>query len=459
MTFQIKIKTIILAGLIFAYGCSSGVQMSKPLTEQLSYDSVIAAQYSADKEWWKIYDDPQLDQLIEIALQNNLDLAKSAININRALYRVNLLSADLVPSFSGGLSGSVKKNLRYSDPSVNSFSGELSVQYEIDLWHKLADSVSAQEWEYEATIEDEAATRLALINSIINAYYQLAYINEAILVREENIENYRKIKEIIQAKYDLGKVDALELAQANQSLLSAESSLIDLQTREKETREILCNLLNLRPDQPLNIDCPELLSVISPGVDLNVPLAVLANRPDLLAAENRLQRAFIDVQAATKDWYPTINIGAAISSSSDRIRTTFDVPFTSGTIRINLPFLQWNTIKWQVKISEADFERARLDFEQSITTALNEVDTYYFWYIKAKDSLSTIKEKYDYDIKISQYYNVRYDNGSSELSDWLNSINTEISSRLSLLNAHYTVIQYENTLYKAMAGRYQAAWN
>jgi len=456
MTFQTKIKTIILAGFMFASGCGSSIQMSKPLAEQLNYDSIISAQYSADKEWWKIYNDPQLDQLIEMALQNNLNLAKSAVSINRALYRANLLSADLVPSFSGGLSGSIKKNLRYSEPSINIFSGELSVKYEIDLWRKLADSVSAQEWEYEATIEDEAATRLALINSVINTYYQLAYMKEAVLIRKENIENYRKIKQIIQAKYDLGRVDALELAQANQSLLSAENSLIDLQTKEKETQETFRNLLNLRPDKPLSINYPELLSVVSAGVDLDVPLAVLANRPDLRAAENRLQRSFNDVQVATKAWYPTINIGAAISSSSDKILTTFDIPFTSGTVKINLPFLQWNTVKWQVKISEADFEKARLDFEQSITTALNEVDKYYFWYVKAKDSASTIKEKYDYDIKISQYYNARYNSGSSELSYWLNAINAEISSRLSLLNAHYTAIQYENTLYKAMAGRYQS---
>ena len=433
--------------------------MSASLTEQLNYDSVLSAQYHADREWWKIYGDAQLDQLIDTALQNNLDLAKSAVSLNRALYRANLLSADLVPSFSGGLSGSVRKNLRYSDPSVNSFSGELSVQYEIDLWRKLADSISAQEWEYEATAEDEAAARLALINSVINTYYQLAYMNEAILTTKEHIENYRKIKQTIQAKYDLGKANALELAQASQSILSEENSLIDLQTREKDILETFRNILNLRPDQPLDIDYPDLLSVVSPGVDLNIPMAVLANRPDLRAAENRMQSAFKDVQAVTKSWYPTINLGAAISSSSDRISTMFDVPFASGAVRIGLPFLQWNKIKWQVKISEADFERIRLNFEQSITSALNEVDKYYYWYVKSKDSVNTITEKYNYDVKISQYYSARYNSGASELSDWLRSINTEASSRLSLLNARYTAIQYENTLYKAMAGRYQPVFN
>ena len=457
MIYKTKIKALILACfIILVSGCSSSIQMPSTLTEQLNYNSAIPEQYHADKKWWEIYNDKQLDQLIEIAIQNNLDLAKSAVNVNRALYQANMLSADLIPSFSGGLSGSVRKNLRYNEPSVNAFGGELSVQYEIDLWRKLADSVSAREWEYKATIEDESAIRLALINSVIDCYYQLAYINEAIFIAKENIKNYNTIKVIVQAKYNLGKIDAIELAQANQSVLSAENNLTDLQSREKDAQEILYNLLNLRPDQSLSINYPDLLSVVSPEVDLNIPLAVLANRPDLLAAENRLQAAFKDVQATTKNLYPTINVGAAINSSSDRIRATFDVPFTSGTVRINLPFLQWNTIKWQIKISEADFERTRLDFEQSITTALNEVDKYYYRYVKAKDSVNILREKYDYDVKIRQYYNNRYNNGSSELSDWLNSINTEFSSRLSLLNAHYTAIQYENTLYKAMAGRYIA---
>lgn len=79
-------------------------------------------------------------------------------------------------------------------------------------------------------------------------------------------------------------------------------------------------------------------------------MAVLANRPDLIAAEYRFQKAFKDVRAAQKAWYSSISLGAMLSSSSDSVHTMFDVPFTRGMLSINLPFLQWNAVKWNIKI-------------------------------------------------------------------------------------------------------------
>ena len=219
------------------------------------------------------------------------------------------------------------------------------------------------------------------------------------------------------------------------------------------------NLLNLHPGQrvpaaPMNLDYPDLLGVTSPGVNLDVPLAVLANRPDLMAAEKRVRSAFRDVQAANKSWLPEITLGAGLSSSSTQVRSAFDVPIAAGIIGISLPFLDWNRVYWQVKISEADFESRVVEFEQSITAALNEVDKFYYGYLRAGDKLEIAAAKHEEDVKISSYYQARYEGGAAGLSDWLGALNTENQSRLDLLNAKYSRIESENALYKAMAGRY-----
>jgi Outer membrane protein len=132
------------------------------------------------------------------------------------------------------------------------------------------------------------------------------------------------------------------------------------------------------------------------------------------------------------------------------------VPIAAGIIGISLPFLDWNRVYWQVKISEADFESRVVEFEQSITAALNEVDKFYYGYLRAGDKFEVVSAKYDEDVKISSYYQVRYESGAAELSDWLEALNTENQSRLDLLNAKYSRIEYENALYKAMAGRYSS---
>lgn len=447
-------KYMVLALVLLCSGCATFRPEVRSLNEQVNYSPSVTEGYTADRSWWLAYGDPQLNDIVETALRNNVDLAKTAVSVNRALYRANLLGADLLPAFSADGSAQAAKNIKTGDASVRTFSGELGVSYELDLWRRLADAASAGAWEYEATLEDREAARLALINNVVDAYFHLAYLENAMAVTRAAILHYERILELTRTRYDYGKVDSVEPALSAQSLLSARSTLIDLETEYKTTEQALYDLMNLRPEERKVIVWPELMNLTMPEVDLDVPVAVLANRPDLRAAEYRLQSAFKDLRAAEKDWYPTVSIGSTLSSTSDRARTMFDVPVATGFIRINLPFLQWNTVKWNVKLSEADYQDAILDFEQSITTALNEVDAYYFQFQKARESQANADEKYVYDVKISEYYKTRYEMGANPLSDWLDALNTEAASRRALISARYGVIRYENMLYKALAGKY-----
>ena len=111
-------------------------------------------------------------------------------------------------------------------------------------------------------------------------------------------------------------------------------------------------------------------------------------------------------------------------------------------MRVSFPFLQWNTIRWNIKISEADFESAKLDFTQAVTSALNEVDTAYFSYANAQRSLENTLSKHQKDVRIGEYYQTRYDLGAAELKDYLDALNTADNSMLSALEAKYRVIQY-----------------
>ena len=125
-----------------------------------------------------------------------------------------------------------------------------------------------------------------------------------------------------------------------------------------------------------------------------------------------------------------------------------------GVVSLNLPFLDWQTLRWQNKQAEASFAAAKLDFEKTLTSVLNEVDGHYRQYQISRETLASAEQKYRYDQKSSRYHRVRYQQGVEELSDWLSAMNTELSSAQSLLNQRYTVLQRENLIYQAMAGRY-----
>ena len=132
------------------------------------------------------------------------------------------------------------------------------------------------------------------------------------------------------------------------------------------------------------------------------------------------------------------------------------MPFLGGTVNINLPFLQWNKIKWNIKISEADFENAKLNLTSSVNTALNEVDTYYYSYEKSVSLLDNLSRRYDNDAKISVYNRMRYEAGATELKDWLDAKTSENTAMLSLLEAKYNTITYENAIYKSLGAKLSA---
>lgn len=453
--FRLVLAVLALAVLAVASsGCARVTYPKKDLAERLEYDAAARARYQLDPDWWRVYEDPELNRLVDLALKNNIDLAQAAVSVNRALYQANLISGDLTPSFSGSLEGSARKNIKEGGPSSRSAGGSLNLSYEMDLWGRVAAAVSAQQWEYMATVEDREAARLALINSVADAYFNLSYLNDAIAAAEENLKNYRTIEGTVNAKFQEGKVASLEPAQARQAILDAENSLIDYQTQRKTAEQTMRNLLNLKPDEPLELSGLTLAKLKPPPLDLSIPLSVLANRPDLKAAEFRLRKSFKNVEEAEKAWLPSISLSAALSSSGPTINTAMNAPTAAGGITFNLPFLDWNTVLWNLRISEADFETVRLDFEKALTTALNEVDTYYYSYENARRTLENTRRKYAYDRRISDYYRDRYRAGAGELSDWLSALNTLNASRLNALSDLYRTLQYENMTYKAMAGRF-----
>ncbi|MFC1137315.1 TolC family protein [Pasteurella multocida] len=416
----------------------------------------VTKQYSVQESWWALYHDTQLNALITQGLDNNKNLAKAAINVNKALYQANLLGANLVPAFSGRVESSATRNIEHSQPSKIQHSGSINVSYTLDLWRRLADTASAGEWAYKASAQDLEAARLSLINSLIATYYQIAFLNDAVQATEGTIKYYTQINTIMQNRFKLGVADSASSDQAQQAVLRARNQLITYQTQRKVAEQTLRNLLNLKPNEALNIKFPSILNVKTLGVNTNVPVSTIANRPDIKSAQYRLSSAFKDAKAVQKSWFPTITLGASLASAGAKVDTALDTPMASGLVSINLPFLSWNTVKWNVKISEANYELAKVSYEQTITTALNEIDTHYFSYQQSQANLANLQKADAYNKRITQYYKNRYDAGVSQLRDWLSAANTENDAKLAILNAKYQLIQQENTIYSAMAGYYSA---
>lgn len=443
--------SIILAAFLLG-GCA--VTQINENYEQilLKDDANLTANFRLEREWWRGYNEPRLNELISLALKNNIDLAKSAIAVNKALAQAGVLQADLVPSFNANLGAETGKNIKTGGSWSESYKSGVSLSYEIDLWRKLANSADAAMWEANATKYDLEAARLTLINSVADAYFEAKYQKESINLYEKTLKNYEELEAIIKAKFELGKEEELSLKQVKSSVISSKNRILNAAKSLDAAEKTLRNLLNVRPEFELNLGGN--LSNISPqGVNLNVPLYVIGTRPDLQAAISRIKEALLGVKVSEKSFYPSITVGAGLSGSGDSASEGLKLNFLSGNIAINLPFLNYSKLKSKLKISELEFEAMKLNYAQTLTTALNEIDAGYKSLQKDEAVLRNLNENLRNLSSISDIYKLKYDYGKTELKNYLEAQNSLLEGRISLIAQKYKILQDEIGIYKATAGK------
>lgn len=449
-----KLHYSCLIGLLLVSGCVSDQYRPSDLADELGYTSQVSMAYQADEQWWKLYQNTELDRLVTKALTNNPDYLKAAIKINKELYNLGLADSDLFPTLSSNLGVSTKSAIKRTGDYSSNFSGEFGINYEVDLYGKIRDKRLAQKFELQATVMDRQSARLSLINSVVDLYYNLEYLQNSINLTRKNIDAYENIQKIMAQKYETGKTDSLEYLESKQSVLTEKNRLLQLETQFRELETSLKNIIGVRPDENFFVQYGDIINQVTPKVNLNVPMSVLGARPDLLASQYRLEKAFKNLQASEKQWYPQVSLSGFVQSSSDKARTMFDFPFLAGSIGLDLPFLDWNRVKNNVKLSEADYQIVAIDFKDTLTQALNELAYYNFAYEKSLQNYDNIAENYQNAVKITAYYKQRYDNGKTEFRDYLEAINRENSLRKDLISQKYMIIKYENYIYKSMGGKY-----
>ena len=441
--------SIILAAFLLG-GCA--VTQINENYEQILLKEDASADIKINREWWTGYGEARLNELISLALKNNIDLAKSAIAVNKTLAQAGVLQADLVPSFNANLGAETGKNIKTGGSWSESYKSGISLSYEIDLWRKLANSTDAAMWEANATKYDLQAARLALINSVADAYFEAKYQKESINLYEKTLKNYEELEAIIKAKFELGKEEELSLKQVKSSVISAKNRILNASKSLDAAEKMLRNLLNVRPEFELNLSGN--LSDIQPqGVNLNVPLYFIGARPDLQAAISRIKEALLGVKVSEKNFYPSITVGAGLSGSGDSASEGLKLNFLSGNIAINLPFLNYSKLKSKLKISELEFETMKLNYAQTLTTALNEIDANYKNLQKDEAVLRNLNENLRNLSSISDIYKLKYDYGKTELKNYLEAQNSLLEGRISLIAQKYKILQDEIGIYKATAGK------
>ena len=418
--------------------------------EKWQEQTVTGTSVAAGEQWWKKFNDPMLEELIERALRSNNNLAAAALRVQRARLQSELTDTNRTPSVSVSANNSLNYDIN-NKKSTRSYGVSGAVSYEVDLWGKLARSRDAGQWEAEATEADRQSAALSLIGTLADNYWQIAYLNQSIAASRANLDNSERTLQLVRTKYDAGAVSGIDLIQAQQTISSQKAGLTQLQQQLVEARNSMAILF----DQPPASRLPERsqlpdgpLPAITPGI----PAHLLGRRPDLRAAELRLRESLASVDATRAGFYPAISLTGSVGTNSITLENILKNPAATLGLGLTLPFLQWNTTRLTIKVSETQYEEAVVNFRQALYKAFNDVE----------NSLSAarlfdaeqihLEEARLLSEKAEQLAEIRYRAGAAGVQSWLDQQDRSRSAELEVAGNRLNRLKNLMRLYQALGG-------
>ncbi|MGE4423129.1 MAG: efflux transporter outer membrane subunit [Pseudodesulfovibrio sp.] len=401
-------------------------------------------------QWPTDFGDPELARLVALALERNNDLAAAAIKVRKAQYQAGLAWEDMTPNLSASLGTDSEKSLKRGGWETT-YSTEFGISWEADLWGKLARTRDAAEWEALATEQDRQSTALSLVGTTMTLYWEIAYDNVRLQLSRSNIESSRQTVALTESQEQYGATSPLEVNQAKQDLANLLSTNQTLEQSRKEDLNALAVLFDMPPGKTM-ADPDNLSMAKLPTIPAGLPAQLLGRRPDLRAAELRLREYLAETDAAKADFYPPLTLTGSLGSASTELSDLLNNPVATLVSSLTFPFLNWNTLKLQLKVSQADFDEAVVNFRQTLYEAMKEVENALSNRDHLAEQAKHLADNLTAAREVERIYEVRYKMGSGTLKDWLDAQSTRRTAEQSVAENLYNRLANYVTLYLALGG-------
>lgn len=425
-------------------------------TDNIQQDSLSIANLS----WKDVFTDQTLSQYIDQALENNLDVRIALQNIEVANAYLKQGKAAYFPTLNANASYS------YSTPSLNSMSGQAmterdyfdqydlsaSLSWEADIWGKIRSSKRAASATYLQTIAAHQAIKSNLVAGLASTYYQLLAMDEQKRLVLETIANREQSLETIVALKDAGSVTEVAVKQTEAQLISAKSMLLDIENNIKLLENTFSILLG---ETPQNIE-RSTLSEQEINVDLNigVPIQLLSNRPDVMAAEYALINSFELTNAARSSFYPSLRLtanGGLQSLNFDDFFNTNSL-FASIVGSLTQPIFNGRQIRTQYEVSKAQQEAALLNYKQSILLASKDVSDALYTYTTNEQKAILKQLEYEAYQEATLYSEELLNYGMANYLEVLTARENALNAQLNVINSNFGKLNAIVQLYKAVGG-------
>lgn len=374
-------RTTALAVLVFLTGCATlpdrvepeGIEVPERWTARPGEGPV-------GEGWLGTLQTPELEDLVEEALAHNHDLQAAAARVRQAGAAARIAKADRLPAAGASLAGDRRKINQFGPQETggvrfDTFDLGLAVDWELDLWAKLADRGAAARATFQASEEDYAAARLSLAGRVAKGYFNLLEARRQLEIAQANATSFTENEAILRGRFERGLSTGLDLQLVSSAAASARAATASRERALDATARTLEILLGRYPANEIGT-APDFPG--SPGpVPASLPSELLLRRPDLRAAERRVAAAFSESSAARKELLPSISLTASGGTSTREFEDLLDENFSVWNLAANAlqPVFQGGRIVAGIAASEAAADEALAVYRSAALEAFREVET------------------------------------------------------------------------------------
>ena len=473
--------TILL--LLLLSGCTVvGPDYEPPATPALPAgltDTDVEANTHDAENWWKLFNDPVLNQLIERGASQNLSLEAAGLRIVQARAALGISDALIYPqqqSARGNLTALYKE-----DHTFNSAGIGLDVGWEMDIWGKYARGIEASEASLYATVATNRDVLVSITAEIARNYINYRTAQERAHLSKQNIAIQQRVVEMTQTQFDSGNVTELDVQQAKTQLYGTQAALPALSIARLQAQNAIAVLLGALPEdispilalegersadpyqERVNLPAAQYnaksIIPLAPPLDTKISSALLLRRPDLQVAElqTRAQSARIGQSEATL--YPQFFLFGSISlNQTVRSGESFDLS-DSVTASIG-PGFSWNIfqygrIKNQVRIEDARFQESVSNYNQKVLQAVQEVSNAMVAYQYSVEQSGYNYSGVNASIRAFNISSTQYNNGLVTYQRLLSTVEKMTLREDAYAQTRGNIAVQVVALYKALGGGWE----
>lgn len=400
--------------------------------------------------WKELFRDAQLQALIEQGLEKNVDMQTAILRVEEA--KVMLTSAKLsyLPSINLAPQGTIT-TMDHS-PNAKAYSLPLSASWEIDLFGKV---LNAKRGAKAALMQSEAyeqAVRSQLIANIANTYYTLLMLDKQVSITEQTCDIWKENVRTMEAMKEAGMTTEAAVVQSKATYHQVEASLADLCRQVRETENAMSVMLAQAPQRIERSTLEE--QVMPNNLEAGIPLQLLANRPDVKMAEMTLASAYYTTNQARSAFYPSLSIGGTVgwTNGSGMSVANPGQLLLQALGSLAQPIFNQGKLIANLKVSKKEEEIAKMNYQQAILNAGQEVSNALFLYETASKKIEQDQAQVMELNKAVEYTQSLFQSGQSTYLEILTAQQSLLSAQLNEVSDTFQRMQAVINLYEALGG-------